>query len=54
MEESDAFYVVRKGDVIGVYKSFSDCQQQLGSSVLLLDPQCHKYLVIKFVSEFFH
>lgn len=29
----DAFYVVRKGDIIGVYKSLSDCQAQTGSSV---------------------
>ncbi|KAL5582492.1 hypothetical protein UlMin_014934 [Ulmus minor] len=32
-EESNAFYVVRKGDVIGIYKSFADCQAQAGSSV---------------------
>ncbi|KAF8011474.1 hypothetical protein BT93_J1935 [Corymbia citriodora subsp. variegata] len=32
-EEKNAFYVVRKGDVIGVYKSLSDCQAQLGSSI---------------------
>lgn len=31
--DKDSFYVVRKGDVVGVYKSFSDCQAQLGSSV---------------------
>ncbi|KAI5352446.1 hypothetical protein L3X38_005337 [Prunus dulcis] len=30
--EKDAFYVVRKGDIVGVYKSFSDCQAQLSSS----------------------
>ncbi|KAH0451433.1 hypothetical protein IEQ34_018732 [Dendrobium chrysotoxum] len=28
-DESDAFYVVRKGDIIGVYKSLSDCQAQV-------------------------
>lgn len=33
-EESDAFYVVRKGDIIGVYKSLSDCQAQVSSSVV--------------------
>lgn len=33
----DAFYVVRKGDIIGVYKSLSDCQAQTGSSVIFLD-----------------
>ncbi|XP_030553598.1 uncharacterized protein LOC115757496 isoform X1 [Rhodamnia argentea] len=32
-EEKNAFYVVRKGDVVGVYKSLSDCQAQAGSSV---------------------
>ncbi|XP_062151320.1 uncharacterized protein LOC133859800 isoform X2 [Alnus glutinosa] len=31
--EKDAFYVVRKGDIIGIYKSLSDCQDQAGSSV---------------------
>ncbi|KDP33942.1 hypothetical protein JCGZ_07513 [Jatropha curcas] len=31
--EKDAFFVVRKGDVVGVYKSFADCQAQVGSSV---------------------
>ncbi|MCL7023228.1 hypothetical protein MKW94_022692, partial [Papaver nudicaule] len=30
-EEKDAFYVVRKGDVVGVYKSLIDCQAQVGS-----------------------
>ncbi|KAJ4970552.1 hypothetical protein NE237_003651 [Protea cynaroides] len=33
MEEKDAFYIVRKGDMVGVYKSLSDCQAQVGSSV---------------------
>nr|XP_027097277.1 uncharacterized protein LOC113716921 isoform X2 [Coffea arabica] len=32
-DEKDAFFVVRKGDIIGVYKSLSDCQAQVGSSV---------------------
>jgi ribonuclease HI len=31
--EKDAFYVVRKGDIVGVYKSLTDCQAQLASSV---------------------
>ncbi|XP_068333301.1 uncharacterized protein [Pyrus communis] len=31
--EKEGFYVVRKGDVVGVYRSFSDCQAQLGSSI---------------------
>ncbi|KAI3886318.1 hypothetical protein MKW92_050516 [Papaver armeniacum] len=29
--EKEAFYVVRKGDVVGVYKSLIDCQAQVGS-----------------------
>ncbi|XP_042489127.1 uncharacterized protein LOC122069224 isoform X2 [Macadamia integrifolia] len=33
MEEKDTFYIVRKGDLVGVYKSLSDCQAQVGSSV---------------------
>ncbi|OVA11274.1 Ribonuclease H domain [Macleaya cordata] len=32
-EEKDAFYVVRKGGIIGVYKSLTDCQAQVGTSV---------------------
>ncbi|KDP45401.1 hypothetical protein JCGZ_09650 [Jatropha curcas] len=32
-DEKDAFYVVRKGDIVGIYKSLSDCQAQAGSSV---------------------
>ncbi|PKI56218.1 hypothetical protein CRG98_023413 [Punica granatum] len=31
--EKDAFFVVRKGDVVGVYRSFRDCQAQVGSSI---------------------
>ncbi|KAF2308590.1 hypothetical protein GH714_010997 [Hevea brasiliensis] len=31
-EEKDAFYVVRKGDVVGIYKNLKDCQAQAGSS----------------------
>ncbi|GMP30369.1 hypothetical protein CsSME_00005067 [Camellia sinensis var. sinensis] len=32
-DEQDAFYVVKKGDIVGVYKSLNDCQALLGSSV---------------------
>lgn len=32
-EEKNAFFVVRKGDLVGVYKNLSDCQAQVGSSV---------------------
>lgn len=35
-QEKDAFYVVRKGDVVGVYRSLNDCQVQVGSSVKCL------------------
>lgn len=34
-EEKDAFFVVRKGDVVGVYKTFSDCQAQVATSVVV-------------------
>lgn len=36
MDEQSAFYVVRKGSSIGVYKSLQDCQSQVSSSVSLL------------------
>lgn len=32
-EDRDGFFVVRKGDLVGVYKNLSDCQTQVGSSV---------------------
>ncbi|OMO50758.1 putative thiol-disulfide oxidoreductase DCC protein [Corchorus olitorius] len=31
--EKDAFFLVRKGDIVGVYKSFAECQAQVGSSI---------------------
>ncbi|KAJ4886392.1 hypothetical protein Rs2_26140 [Raphanus sativus] len=40
-DEKDAFYVVRKGDIIGVYRSLSECQQQAPSSVT--DPPMSVY-----------
>ncbi|XP_011025666.1 PREDICTED: uncharacterized protein LOC105126491 [Populus euphratica] len=39
--EKDAFFVVRKGDVVGVYKNFADCEAQLGTSIL--DPPVSVY-----------
>jgi hypothetical protein len=33
---ADPFYVVRKGDVIGIYKNLSDCQAQVSNSVKIL------------------
>ncbi|KAL5080104.1 hypothetical protein RYX36_008525 [Vicia faba] len=32
-EENDAFYVVKKGNLVGIYKSLSDIQHLLSSSV---------------------
>ncbi|XP_031406317.1 uncharacterized protein LOC116214937 isoform X8 [Punica granatum] len=32
-DEKNAFYVVRKGDVIGIYRNLLDCQDQAGSSI---------------------
>lgn len=32
-EDEGSFYVVKKGDLIGVYRNLSDCQAQAGSSV---------------------
>ncbi|KAF5746634.1 hypothetical protein HS088_TW06G00805 [Tripterygium wilfordii] len=40
-DKDDGFFVVRKGDVVGVYKSFADCQAQLGSSIC--DPPVSVY-----------
>ncbi|KAM7268409.1 hypothetical protein ACFE04_010575 [Oxalis oulophora] len=40
-QEKDAFFVVRKGDVIGVYKNLNDCQSQVGTSIL--DPPVSVY-----------
>lgn len=40
-EESGAFYVVRKGDIVGIYKRLSDCQAQVSSSVC--DPSVSVY-----------
>lgn len=35
-QEKDAFYVVRKGDVVGIYSSLAESQAQVGSSVISL------------------
>uniref|UniRef100_A0A2P2KA95 Uncharacterized protein MANES_15G104700 n=1 Tax=Rhizophora mucronata TaxID=61149 RepID=A0A2P2KA95_RHIMU len=32
-DANNVFFVVRKGDVVGVYKNFSECQAQVGSSI---------------------
>ncbi|XP_047962890.1 uncharacterized protein LOC125207546 isoform X2 [Salvia hispanica] len=31
--DKDEFFVVRKGDLVGVYRSLSDCQAQVGTSI---------------------
>ncbi|KAL6505557.1 hypothetical protein OROHE_022936 [Orobanche hederae] len=33
MKDKEEFFVVRKGDLVGVYKSLSDCQSQVGTSI---------------------
>ncbi|KAI3733558.1 hypothetical protein L6452_13001 [Arctium lappa] len=40
-EEKNAFFVVRKGDLVGVYNNLIDCQNQVGSSVC--DPPVSVY-----------
>ncbi|KAM7464596.1 hypothetical protein LguiA_032717 [Lonicera macranthoides] len=40
-EEKNAFFVVRKGDIVGVYNNLSDCQAQAGSSIC--DPPVSVY-----------
>ncbi|KAJ0446929.1 putative ribonuclease H [Helianthus annuus] len=40
-DEKNAFFVVRKGDLVGVYKNLNECQAQVGSSVC--DPPVSVY-----------
>jgi hypothetical protein len=40
----DPFYVVRKGDVIGIYKNLPDCQAQVSFSVKILFALLHTLL----------
>ncbi|XP_075518402.1 uncharacterized protein LOC142552589 isoform X1 [Primulina tabacum] len=40
-DDREAFFVVRKGNLIGVYKSLSDCQAQVGTSIC--DPPVSVY-----------
>lgn len=43
----EPFYVVRKGDVIGIYKTLSECQAQVSNSVsALLEPLSVQLLVV--------
>ncbi|PRQ41215.1 putative ribonuclease H [Rosa chinensis] len=39
--EKEAFYLVRKGDIVGVYRNFGDCEAQIGSSIC--DPPVSVY-----------
>lgn len=34
MTDKEEFFVVRKGDIVGVYKSLTDCQALVGTSVI--------------------
>ncbi|KAF3787462.1 Uncharacterized protein EJ110_NYTH19229, partial [Nymphaea thermarum] len=51
-EEKDAFYVVRKGDTVGVYKSLKDCQSQVWDPTFsvykghYLSKQAEEYLAL--------
>ncbi|XVF14144.1 hypothetical protein REPUB_Repub09cG0032200 [Reevesia pubescens] len=40
-QEKDAFYVVKKGDVIGIYRCLRDLQAEVGTSVY--DPSLRVY-----------
>ncbi|XP_047959737.1 uncharacterized protein LOC125205002 isoform X1 [Salvia hispanica] len=40
-DDKEAFFVLRKGDLVGVYKSLSDCQAQVGTSIC--DPPVSAY-----------
>nr|GLL49881.1 uncharacterized protein LOC109154812 [Ipomoea trifida] len=40
-DDTNAFFVVRKGDLVGIYRRFSDCQSQVGSSIC--DPPVSVY-----------
>lgn len=45
-EDKEAFFVVRKGDIVGVYKSLNECQSQVGSSVCNPIPNyIHAYMI---------
>lgn len=43
--DNDEFFVVRKGDLVGVYRSLSDCQAQVGTSVVT----CFQVLICDFL-----
>ncbi|KAF8667087.1 hypothetical protein HU200_053266 [Digitaria exilis] len=41
--DMEPFYVIRKGGVIAIYKTLSDCQAQVGNSVRVCDPSVTVY-----------
>ncbi|XP_010482437.1 PREDICTED: uncharacterized protein LOC104761102 [Camelina sativa] len=52
-KEKDAFFVVRKGDIVAIYKDLSDCQSQVGSSVHDLPVSVYKgYSLLKDTDEY--
>ncbi|XP_019088567.1 PREDICTED: uncharacterized protein LOC109127705 isoform X2 [Camelina sativa] len=52
-KEKDAFFVVRKGDIVGIYKDLTDCQAQVGSSVHDLPVSVYKgYSLLKDTDEY--
>ena len=51
--EKNAFFVVRKGDVVGIYNSLTDCQAQVGSSVIFLGPYGYFYYFFQNISVMF-
>lgn len=48
-KEKDAFFLVRKGDVVGVYKSLTECQDQVGASIS--DPPLSVYKGISLTED---
>ncbi|KAL8550442.1 hypothetical protein ACS0TY_009033 [Phlomoides rotata] len=40
-DDKESFFVVRKGDLVGVYKSLTECQAQVGTSIF--DPPASVY-----------
>lgn len=50
-KEKDAFFVVRKGDVVGIYKTLTDSQAQVGSSVILFRTSYLLFVFILFTNS---
>jgi hypothetical protein len=49
MEEGSDYYVVKKGDMVGVYKTLNDCQAQICSSVCDF---LYEDLIVKLIALF--